>query len=355
MTPFAAELLAWYRENARDLPWRRTQDPYHIWVSEIMLQQTQVDTVIPYYERFLTLFPTLTALALAPTEQVLKAWEGLGYYSRARNLQKGAQTVLEAHNGQVPADAAALRQLPGVGDYTTGAIASIAFGLPVPAVDGNVLRVVSRVAAYDGDIAKPAAKAEVTRWVAGQMPATDAGDFTQAMMELGATVCSPTRPACQSCPVAGRCEAKRQQLVDKLPVKSKKTPPRPETSVVGVIWDGERVLVQQRPDQGLLAGMWEFPTFAASADDAGEAVLVRQFAERGLTVAITSPLATIEHTFSHIKMTYQAFLGRRLDGETAGTTAHRWATLAEIDRLPFSKAQLRLLTALKERPLLAAL
>jgi A/G-specific adenine glycosylase len=356
MTPFTADLVGWYRLNARTLPWRETRDPYRIWVSEIMLQQTQVDTVIPYYHRFLDRFPTVQDLAEAPTDDVLKAWEGLGYYSRGRNLQRAAQEIVALYGGQVPDDPVALRALPGIGDYTVGAIASIAFGRPVPAVDGNVLRVVSRIAAWDHDIAKPAAKATVASWVGERFPAEAAGDFTQALMELGATVCTPANPGCQRCPVSEHCQALAQGRVATLPVKSSKAPPRPERSLVGIIWDGEQVLVQRRPATGLLAGMWEFPTILAEPGEPAEAQLERRLAEsQGVTVRMTSPLTSVQHTFSHIRMTYDAYSGR-LQGERAAVTDdRRWVTLAELDGLAFSKAQLKLIAVVRSQTLLSVL
>jgi A/G-specific adenine glycosylase len=355
MTAFADDLIGWYQANARRLPWRETRDPYRIWVSEIMLQQTQVDTVIPYYQRFLDSFPTVQALAEAATDDVLKAWEGLGYYSRGRNLQRAAQEVMALYGGQIPDDPIALRALPGIGDYTTGAIASIAFGRPVPAVDGNVLRVVSRIAAWDHDIAKPAAKATVAAWVAERFPLA-AGDFTQALMELGATVCTPAKPTCANCPVARHCQALAQDRVAELPLKSAKAPPRPERSLVGVIWHGDLVLVQRRPLTGLLAGMWEFPTFLADADGEAEAQLARSLAEAlGASVRIAAPLASVQHTFSHIRMTYDAYSGR-LEGERPASTAdRRWVTLAELDELAFSKAQLKLIAIVRRQTLLSLL
>ncbi len=356
MSSFTADLLTWYAGAARSLPWRETRDPYRIWISEIMLQQTQVDTVIPYYHRFLGQFPTVRALAAAPTEQVLKAWEGLGYYSRARNLQRAAQEVVALYDGAMPADPVALKALPGIGDYTVGAIASIAFDLPVPAVDGNVLRVVARVTANDADITRPATKAAVAQWVEARFPpAGSAGDFTQSLMELGATVCSPTRPACERCPVASHCQALVQGRVGDLPVKAAKTPPRRETTLVAVIWDGERVLIQRRPDKGLLAGMWEFPSVEPCNGEAPEATLIRAMDDLGLQVTVQAPLAAVQHTFSHIKMTYEAYTGRRRAGALIASDSRRWETLESLAALPFSKAQHKLIAVIRGKTLLTAL
>jgi A/G-specific adenine glycosylase len=355
MSAFSGDLVRWYRQHARDLPWRQTRDPYRIWVSEIMLQQTQVDTVIPYYHRFFERFPTMRDLAEAPTDDVLKAWEGLGYYSRGRNLQKAAQEVMALYDGRMPDDPVALRALPGIGEYTVGAIASIAFGRPVAAVDGNVLRVVSRIAAWDHDIAKPAAKAAVGAWVGERFPVDAAGDFTQALMELGATVCTPQQPTCGDCPVAAHCQALARGLVATLPVKSRKAPPRVERSLVAIIGDGDHLLIQRRPPTGLLAGLWEFPTVTAGDGEAERELAQAMAASLGVGVEITAPLTSVQHTFTHIRMTYDAF-GGRLAGERPETREdRRWVTLAELDALAFSKAQLKLIAVLRQGTLLGLL
>jgi A/G-specific adenine glycosylase len=260
---FARELLDWYDANKRDLPWRRDRDPYRIWVSEVMLQQTRVDTVIPYYERFMQRFPTVRHLAEAPEEEVLKCWEGLGYYSRARNLQAGARQVVERHGGIIPDDKAAVSLLKGVGPYTAGAILSIAFNRTEPAVDGNVMRVLSRFFLLEDDIAKPSSRAKIERLAASIIPEGRAGDFNQAVMELGALVCTPKSPGCLLCPVLAQCAGRAAGRERELPVKSKAKPPRPETRLAALVEGrGERagkVLVRRRPDSGLLARMWELP------------------------------------------------------------------------------------------------
>lgn len=227
-TYFSRELLAWYRASKRTLPWRRDRDAYRIWVSEIMLQQTRVDTVIPYYERFMARFPTLQALAEAPEADVLKHWEGLGYYSRARNLQAGAREVAERYGGRVPDDKAAVSALKGVGPYTAGAIMSIAFNRPEPAVDGNVMRVLSRYFNRDEDIAKPSTRIGMEKLAASLIPDGAAGDFNQALMELGALVCTPRTPGCLTCPVMALCAGRIAGRETELPVKAKAKPPKPQ-------------------------------------------------------------------------------------------------------------------------------
>ncbi|MFB9324753.1 A/G-specific adenine glycosylase [Paenibacillus aurantiacus] len=260
---FSRELLDWYRANKRVLPWRINRDPYRIWVSEVMLQQTRVDTVIPYYERFMAKFPTINALAEAPEEEVLKLWEGLGYYSRARNLQAGAREVAERHGGIVPDDKEMVSALRGVGPYTTGAIMSIAFNRPEPAVDGNVMRVLSRYFCLEDDIAKPSTRIGIEKLAASLIPEGAAGDFNQALMELGALVCTPKSPGCLTCPVMAYCEGRAEGKEHILPIKTKAKPPRPETRLAAlIVGTGEhagKLLVRQRPESGLLARMWELP------------------------------------------------------------------------------------------------
>ena len=253
-------LLQWYAENARVLPWRSDPTPYHVWLSEIMLQQTRVAAVLDYYRRFLEATPTVAALAALPEERLLKLWEGLGYYNRARNLQKAARQIMERFGGAFPRTYEDIRSLPGVGDYTAGAIASIAFGIPVPAVDGNVLRVIARIAGDDSDISAPATKKKVTAALEQILPVKAPGDFNQALMELGAAVCLPNgTPLCEQCPAQDFCAALLQDRVGELPVKAAKKPRRVEERTVWLIFHGGKVALRRRPERGLLAGLWEFP------------------------------------------------------------------------------------------------
>src|SRR5690606_30073469 len=253
-------LLEWYRAHRRELPWRRDADPYAVWVSEMMLQQTQVATVIPFFERWLKLFPNVNALAEADEAEVLHAWQGLGYYSRARNLLKGARAVVDRHHGEVPSDVEALRALPGVGPYTAGAIASIAHGQAAPIVDGNVIRVLSRVYALAGNPTRAEPKRKLWALAEALVPADSPGDFNQALMELGATRCTPRKPACVSCPIAEACLARAQGRVEEYP----EAPARPKVTQVAmlaaVLWRGRRVLVGKlRTEAPRWAGMWQFP------------------------------------------------------------------------------------------------
>ncbi len=253
-------LLPWYERNKRDLPWRRDREPYHVWLSEIMLQQTRVEAVKGYYARFLDALPTIEALAEAPQEQLNKLWEGLGYYSRVRNLQKAARQIMELHGGIFPAAYAEIRALAGIGDYTAGAVGSICFELPTPAVDGNVLRVCSRLAADASPIDRPQTKKALTASLEQVYPAGRCGDFTQALMELGATVCGPNgTPQCERCPLSRICLAHRDGIETELPVKSAKKPRRMEEMTVFLLHQDHAYALDKRPESGLLAGLWEFP------------------------------------------------------------------------------------------------
>ena len=287
-------LLLWYRENARALPWRGHPTPYQTLVSEIMLQQTRVAAVLGYYPRFLEAAPTPARLAQLPEEQLMKLWQGLGYYSRARNLQKAARQIVERHGGVFPNTYEDIRALSGVGDYTAGAVASIAFGLPVPAVDGNVLRVTARLCGDEGDITSAAVKRRFTHALAQIIPVDAPGDFNQAMMELGATVCLPNgAPLCEKCPAAGFCRAFQEGRTAVLPVKAPKKARRVEARTVYLLFHRQRVALRRRPERGLLAGLWEYPN--EPAEEAG-------WPERwGLSAPGWERAGTGKHIFTHIE------------------------------------------------------
>ncbi len=264
-------LLDWYRDNARDLPWRRDPDPYRVWVSEIMLQQTRVTAVLGYYARFMEAFPNVRALADAPEDRLMKLWQGLGYYSRARNLQKAARQIVNDFGGVFPSSFRALRSLAGVGDYTAAAIASIAFGQPEPAVDGNLLRVAARVLGDDTDITTTGGKRHFTEALRAVIPLEAPGRFNQAMMDLGALVCLPNgAPLCEGCPAGPFCAARRTGRVGSLPVRPAKKPRRKEELVVFLLARDGHLALRRRPDRGLLAGLWEYPNAPAPADRALE-------------------------------------------------------------------------------------
>lgn len=251
-------LLAWYDQHARTLPWRGIHDPYRTWVSETMLQQTRVETVMGYYARFLERFPTVADLAAAPEDDVLKMWEGLGYYSRARNLHKGAKQVMAEYSGVIPADVEQLRKISGIGPYTAGAIASIAFDQPVPAVDGNVIRVVSRLRGIRENVGIPSVRRALEGEAASLVPQLRPGDFNQALMDLGSAICTPGTPACEKCPLHGECDAYAAGDAEDLPVLPRKNPPKVIDYAVCLIFSGERVLMRQRTE-AMLKGLWVFP------------------------------------------------------------------------------------------------
>ncbi len=292
-------LLSWYEKEARDLPWRKSRDPYAIWVSEIMLQQTRVEAVKPYFARFMAELPTVTHLAETDETRLLKLWEGLGYYSRARNLKKAALAVVREYGGRLPRSYDALLSLSGIGSYTAGAVASIAFDIPVPAVDGNVLRIIMRILADDSDIADSKTKRAVTNILTRIIPKDRAGDFNQALMDLGATVCLPVGKArCDVCPLSAFCEAYLDDSVASFPVKSAKKQRRIEKRTVWLISCGDNVAIRRRPSKGLLAGLWEFP------NEEGHRTMKawrEELAERGWHVTNIKRAGEANHIFTHIE------------------------------------------------------
>lgn len=292
-------LLAWYDGHARILPWRENPTPYRVWVSEIMLQQTRVEAVRPYYERFMTSLPGIPELAKCPEDRLLKLWEGLGYYNRVRNLQKAARILMEQYEGEMPGSYEAVIALPGIGSYTAGAILSIAFGESHPAVDGNVLRVISRVTFDEADVLKQSVKKRMEKVVQAIMPEKRPGDFNQALMELGATVCVPNgQPKCGECPLAGLCEAHRRGKEVNLPKKTPKKPRKIENRTVLIIREGDRTAIQRRPEKGLLAGLYELPNLLGhlSSDE-----VLGYLRRQNLSPIRIMPLAASNHIFSHVE------------------------------------------------------
>lgn len=293
-------IIRWYKKEKRELPWRADASPYHVWLSETMLQQTRIETVIPYYERFLAELPTISSLAQVDDEKLMKLWEGLGYYSRARNLKKAAQTVVSSYGGVLPETAEELQRLPGIGEYTAGAIASIAFGQPEPAVDGNVLRVIMRLTACGDDIMQPKVRKEVTRVLRELYPSgNDASDLTQGIMELGEVICIPNgEPKCGVCPLRTVCRACLTDKTEFYPVRSAKKKRKIEKLTVFLLFSGDKIAVRRRPDSGLLAGMWEFPNAAGSMTlQQAEAYLTRQ----GVKMTGCEPCGEAKHIFTHIE------------------------------------------------------
>jgi A/G-specific adenine glycosylase len=337
----AETLLNWYARHARDLPWRWTPDPYTVWVSEIMLQQTQVRTVIPYFERWMKLFPSIASLASASQREVLAVWEGLGYYSRARNMHRAARLVMEEYNGELPRDTQDLRQLPGIGRYTAGAIASIAFGLDEPAMDGNARRVLARFF----NVALPArsSRGERLLWeLAGEnLPAGQAAEYNQALMDLGAMICTPREPDCSNCPLALECQANQLGLQEELPVKLAKRAAPHHTVTAGVIYRAERVLITKRPIDGLLGGMWEFPGGKMQPGEDLVSCLQREIKEElAVDIDVGAHLGVYQHAYTHFRVTLHAFRCSMVNGlepQPLQVDDLRWVTLDELPEYPMGK------------------
>lgn len=342
-TAFSAALLAWYRENARDLPWRHTREPYPIWVSEIMLQQTRVAAVIGYYTRFLQAFPTVEALAAAPEEELLSLWQGLGYYSRARNLRKAAQAVTE--RGGFPDTYEGLLSLPGIGSYTAGAIASAAFGRPVPAVDGNVLRVMSRLTDNHDDIRSPSVRRGIESQVRELFPDADEDIriFNQALMELGATVCVPNGlPQCGRCPAAAYCLARERGTAAELPIRAPKKERRAEDRTVFVLLREGQTALRKRPGCGLLAGLWEFPNVEGTLPEAEAAEVVKSW---GLSVSDWRGKLSAKHIFTHIEWRMTGYV---LTVTGADSQKFSWADGRELEAYAIPSAFARFRAAASE-------
>ena len=339
-SPFQRKLLIWYAKNKRNLPWRRTHNPYRIWVSEIMLQQTQVATVIPYYRRWIKRFPTVKRLASASLDEVLKQWEGLGYYSRARNLHKGAKEIIKIHGGRFPKAFSAIQSLPGIGRYTAGAIASIAFGLPYPVLDGNVARVLVRLYAISKPPSLPDVRDELWEHAAHLLPKKDPGDFNQALMELGAKICLPKKPICLFCPVSSHCEARTLGMEETLPAKSPKRKIPLFQVAVAIVRRKDRYFIQRRPPEGLLGGLWEFPGGKIEAKETPESCLYRELKEEiGVKVTISRKLPLVKHAYTHFRVILHPFECRLDGGKLKKTeTPQRWVRREEFSKYAFPMA-----------------
>ncbi|MFY0565283.1 A/G-specific adenine glycosylase [Archangium lansingense] len=342
-----SRLLEWYDRQKRDLPWRRTRDPYAIWLSEVMLQQTQVSTVIPYWERFLQRFPTVEALAAAPLEDVLAGWRGLGYYSRARNLHSAAQEVVARFGGRLPSTAAELLTLPGFGRYTAGAVASIAFGEPAPLVDGNVARVLSRIFEVEGAPGDRAREARLWELATGLVHGERPGDFNQALMEHGATVCRPENPLCLLCPVREECLAYRHGRVEELPPAKVRAAPKRMTLAVAV-WSHEgRLLLARRAEKGLFGGLWELPA-AEVEDDTPDPASAAKLAEAlGADVTVQGHLGTVRRQLTHRALSLRLLrvTGRKHPTHAPSFRELRWCTPDEASSLGMSTAMHKALEA----------
>jgi A/G-specific adenine glycosylase len=349
----AERLLDWFAHHARDLPWRRGRTPYRVWVAEVMLQQTRVETVVSYYERFLVRFPSVQALASAPLEQVLKVWEGLGYYARARNLYAAARQIVTLHNGQLPDTFEGLLTLPGVGRYIAGAVASITFGRDVPAVDGNVRRVLCRVFEIREDVMRSAVQASLEALAASLLPVGQAGAFNEALMELGATVCTPRSPHCDRCPLRDLCQAHAKGEPESLPVKHPRKPiPHYQVAAAVTIRDDGRVLMAQRNADDMLGGLWEFPGGKREDGETLPECLVREMREElDVGIEVGELLTIVRHAYTHFRITLHAFPCRLVDGEPRclDCAAFCWVLPIEMDALPMSVADRKVAQALRLR------
>lgn len=349
----ADQILVWYAHNARQLPWRNRRDPYAVWVSEIMLQQTRVETVIPYFGRWMARFPNIQSLAAAPLQEVLALWEGLGYYSRARNLHMAARLVVDQHDGKIPAEPKALRQLPGIGRYTAAAIASIAFGLDEPALDGNIRRVLARV--FDVDVPARSTEGERRLWELAEenLPPDQAGNFNQALMDLGATICTPRQPECPDCPLKEMCEAYKLGIQEQRPVRKPRNEIPHFTVTAAVIRDDDQVLIAQRPTDGLLGGLWEFPGGKVEPGEALPDGLRREILEElGVGIKVGPPLGVYQHAYTHFRVTLHAYLCSLNDGQASlglvpiEHSALRWTVPEDLASYPMGKLDRQIANAL---------
>ena len=347
-------LVAWFRKNQRSLPWRRDYSPYAVWVSEVMLQQTQVSKVVPYFEQWMRRLPDPAAVANAEEGELLRLWEGLGYYSRVRNLQKAARKIVQEHAGRIPREEKALRRLPGIGPYTAAAILSLAFNEDVPVLDGNVERVVARIVDLDQPVKTPESRKAIQETLMAWLPKGQAREFNQAVMELGATVCTPFRPACEACPVSVCCLARRKGTMLQRPVRARRAPTVPVTAAVGILWDDGKVFIQKRPPGGLMAYLWEFPGGKLKGKESPEECLQREFLEElGVKVNIVEKLAEIRHAYTQFRVRLHAY---RCELDSPGqeivlraSVEGRWVSVGELDNFAFPSANRRLIEILRQR------
>ncbi|RLQ92374.1 A/G-specific adenine glycosylase [Falsibacillus albus] len=352
ISQFQRDLIDWFQREQRILPWRENKDPYRVWVSEIMLQQTRVDTVIPYFNNFMAKFPTLNALAEAEEEQVLKAWEGLGYYSRVRNLHKAVKEVKETYAGIVPDNAKEISKLKGVGPYTTGAVLSIAYGVPEPAVDGNVMRVLSRILSIWEDIAKPATRKIFEEAVRELIAKDNPSDFNQALMELGAIICTPTSPSCLLCPVREHCQAFHEGVQAELPVKTKNKKNKKVQLASAVLRtvDG-KYLIRKRPSEGLLANLWEFPYFEIDSNYTSAKRQLNDYLQKEYSEDAkleNGAFAKLDHVFSHLTWNIEVYAGE-VGGDIPQSETLKLVTEEEMQKYTFPVSNQKMWKHYKEK------
>jgi A/G-specific adenine glycosylase len=352
MTPrnqaFSRKLIAWYRIHKRPLPWRKTRDPYKIWVSEIMLQQTTVGAVIPYYEKWLKRFPDVRSLSRAPLQKVLKAWQGLGYYQRARNLHRAAKMLVQEKSGKFPNRYEELRALPGFGPYTTAAVLSIAFNQPYPVVDANVRRVLMRISGIRGEASAEHDKIFLDR-LTPHFPKQNAGTFNQALMELGALVCKPRNPTCLLCPGQTFCLAFKRGEQEVIPSPKKRTSHKID-AVIAIIRRDGKVLLQKRPSTGLLAGLWEFPGGKKKTGESLKAALAREIREElGADLGQARYLMKVRHSYTQFDVTLHAYEGTLQGEPKLKSNSHRWVGLRSLQKYPFPSGSAKIVNALQEK------
>jgi A/G-specific adenine glycosylase len=352
---FRKKLLTWYHHHQRRLPWRETIDPYHIWVSEVMLQQTQIKTVLPYYRNFLLQFPDVQHLAASKLQDVLKAWEGMGYYARARNLHRAAKVITTQHHGKVPEDPTEIRKLPGVGDYIAAAVLSIAYNRPHAVVDGNVKRVLARLYKIDAPINTSSSFKTFKTISKGLIDLRHPGLFNQAMMDLGSMLCKPKNPLCHDCPLPSFCHARQEGVVSEYPKRIQKPAVPLNHIVAGVIYKDNHMLITRRKSEGLLGGLWEFPGGKVRENESPESACSREIKEEvNLEVRIHKHITRVKHAYTHFKIIMDVFVCEYVSGEVQlnGPADYHWIALHEIDQYPFPKANRKFIPLLDKNPFL---
>lgn len=345
-------LLEWFSANQRDLPWRHTYDPYQVWISEIMLQQTQVKTVLPYFERWMKALPTVESVAKADEQTILKLWEGLGYYSRARNLQKAARVIVEKHRGVFPSDDGAIRELPGIGPYTAGAIASIAFNQERPILDGNVIRVLTRLANDTRNTREAPMQKRLWQWAEEMVPKGHAREFNQGLMELGALVCTPKNPRCGECPLKGECQAYAAGTQEALPNRGKREKSVPITVAIAILQKSNKIFIQRRHAKGLMGGLWEFPGGKVEAGETPEEALHREIQEE-LSIGIKKiePFMRLKHAYTKYQVDLHCFKAepKTKNIQLGAAQEYQWIALKDLSKLPFPAANVRVIKALQHQ------
>lgn len=350
---FKTSLLSWFTENRRDLPWRRSYEAYQIWISEIMLQQTQMERGVEYFNRWLTRFPDVSSLAAAPEQEVLKAWEGLGYYSRARNILKTAGVLLAEHGGRIPDDYRSLLDLPGIGPYTAAAIMSIAFNRPYPLIDANVERVFARLEDIDRPVREKAVRDQLEKRLNHLLAETEPREFNQALMEMGALLCRPRTPLCRECPIQKHCRALQAGTVTMRPV----LPPKKNTTAIVmsciIIRHGDKYLIQQRHNDDVWGGLWEFPGGRLKDGESPARAARRElYEETEIKAGRLQSFATVTHSYSRYRVTLHSFFwetGRKIVPRLHAARKHRWVTLEELDRFAFPSGHRQLIARMKTR------